>query len=54
MGSEMRGSLKQWINLANKALNEVYFPNGIALIPEEKKRELIEYIDARFKEIEKK
>lgn len=35
-------------------LNNIYFPNGMPLIPEDKKKELFEHIDRKFQEIEKK
>lgn len=35
-------------------LNNIYFPNGMPLIPEYKKKELYEHIDRKFRELEKK
>jgi hypothetical protein len=33
-------------------LNDIYFPNGMALIPDDKKKELIDHIDQKFRELE--
>ncbi|MEE1138223.1 MAG: hypothetical protein U0M02_07070 [Acutalibacteraceae bacterium] len=35
-------------------LNKIYFPNGMPLIPEDKKKEIFEHIDQKFREIEEK
>lgn len=36
-----------------KQLNDIYFPNGMPFIPEDKKKEIIEHIEKKFEEIEK-
>ena len=35
-------------------LNNIYFPNGMPLIPEDKKKELLDHVDQKFRELEKK
>mgnify|MGYP003300105691 CR=1 FL=1 len=37
-----------------KELNNIYFPNGMPLISEDKKKEIVDHIDRNFRELEEK